>query len=148
TGNDTRAVEAGAHAYAARSGQYRSLTRWEVDRAGNLTGMIEMPMAVGLIGGATKSHPTARVSLDILKTTTAEKLARTIAAVGLAQNFSALKALATTGIQKGHMALHAKNIAVMAGAEGPEIDAVAREMVQGGKVRVDIAEEILARLRG
>lgn len=148
TGNDTRAVEAGAHAYAARSGQYRSLTRWEVDQAGNLTGMIEMPMAVGLIGGATKSHPTARVALDILKTTTAEKLARTIAAVGLAQNFSALKALATTGIQKGHMALHAKNIAVMAGAEGPEIDAVASEMVQGGKVRVDIAEEILARLRG
>lgn len=148
TGNDTRAVEAGAHAYAARSGQYRSLTRWEVDQAGNLTGMIEMPMAVGLIGGATKSHPTARIALDILKTTTAEKLARTIAAVGLAQNFSALKALATTGIQKGHMALHAKNIAVMAGAQGPEIDAVAREMVQGGKVRVDIAEEILSRLRG
>ncbi len=148
TGNDTRAVEAGAHAYAARSGQYRSLTRWEVDQAGNLTGMIEMPMAVGLIGGATKSHPTARVALDILKTTTAEKLARTIAAVGLAQNFSALKALATTGIQKGHMALHAKNIAVMAGAMGQEIDTVARALVEEGKVRVDVAETILARLRG
>lgn len=148
TGNDTRAVEAGAHAYAARSGQYRSLTRWEVDQAGNLTGMIEIPMAVGLIGGATKSHPTARVALDILKTTTAEKLARTIAAVGLAQNFSALKALATTGIQKGHMALHAKNIAVMAGAKGPEIDTVAKALVEEGKVRVDIAEDILARLRG
>lgn len=148
TGNDTRAVEAGAHAYAARSGQYRSLTRWEVDQNGNLTGMIEMPMAVGLIGGATKSHPTARVALDIMNTKTAEKLARVIAAVGLAQNFSALKALATTGIQKGHMALHAKNIAVMAGAKGPEIDAVAKELVEGGKVRVDIAEEILARMRG
>ncbi|MDF0750528.1 hydroxymethylglutaryl-CoA reductase, degradative [Marinobacter sp. 71-i] len=148
TGNDTRAVEAGAHAYAARSGQYRSLTRWEVDQEGNLTGMIEMPMAVGLIGGATKSHPTARVALDVMNTRTAEKLARVIAAVGLAQNFSALKALATTGIQKGHMALHAKNIAVMAGATGPEIDTVARELVEGGKVRVDIAEEILARLRG
>lgn len=148
TGNDTRAVEAGAHAYAARSGQYRSLTRWEVDHEGNLTGMIEMPMAVGLIGGATKSHPTARVALDVMNTRTAEKLARVIAAVGLAQNFSALKALATTGIQKGHMALHAKNIAVMAGATGPEIDTVARELVEGGKVRVDIAEEILARLRG
>lgn len=148
TGNDTRAVEAGAHAYAARSGQYRSLTRWEVDQEGNLTGMIEMPMAVGLIGGATKSHPTARVALDVMNTRTAEKLARVIAAVGLAQNFSALKALATTGIQKGHMALHAKNIAVMAGASGPEIDTVARALVEGGKVRVDIAEEILARLRG
>ena len=147
TGNDTRAVEAGAHAYAARSGQYRSLTRWEVDQDGNLTGMIEMPMAVGLIGGATKSHPTARIALEIMNTTTAEKLARVIAAVGLAQNFSALKALATTGIQKGHMALHAKNIAVMAGAKGPEIDTVARELVEGGKVRVDIAEEILLRMR-
>lgn len=148
TGNDTRAVEAGAHAYAARSGQYRSLTRWEVDRNGNLTGMIEMPMAVGLIGGATKSHPTARVALDIMNAKTAEKLARVIAAVGLAQNFSALKALATTGIQKGHMALHAKNIAVMAGAKGAEIETVARELVEGGKVRVDIAEEILSRMRG
>ena len=147
TGNDTRAVEAGAHAYAARSGQYRSLTRWEIDQDGNLTGMIEMPMAVGLIGGATKSHPTARIALEIMNTTTAEKLARVIAAVGLAQNFSALKALATTGIQKGHMALHAKNIAVMAGAKGPEIDTVARELVEGGKVRVDIAEEILLRMR-
>lgn len=147
TGNDTRAVEAGAHAYAARSGQYRSLTRWEVDQDGNLTGMIEMPMAVGLIGGATKSHPTARIALEIMNTTTAEKLARVIAAVGLAQNFSALKMLATTGIQKGHMALHAKNIAVMAGAKGPEIDTVARVLVEGGKVRVDIAEEILLRMR-
>jgi len=147
TGNDTRAVEAGAHAYAARSGQYRSLTRWEVDQDGNLTGMIEMPMAVGLIGGATKSHPTARIALEIMNTTTAEKLARVIAAVGLAQNFSALKALATTGIQKGHMALHAKNIAVMAGAAGPDIDTVARELVEGGIVRVDIAEEILLRMR-
>jgi len=148
TGNDTRAVEAGAHAYAARSGHYRSLTQWEMDQDGNLTGMIEMPMAVGLIGGATKSHPIARVSLEIMKTRTAEKLARVIAAVGLAQNFSALKALATTGIQKGHMALHAKNIAVMAGAKGTEIDAVAKELAEGGKVRVDIAEAILARLRG
>ena len=147
TGNDTRAVEAGAHAYAARSGQYRSLTRWEIDQDGNLTGMIEMPMAVGLIGGATKSHPTARIALEIMNTTTAEKLARVIAAVGLAQNFSALKALATTGIQKGHMALHAKNIAVMAGAAGPDIDTVARELVEGGIVRVDIAEEILLRMR-
>ena len=118
TGNDCRAVEAGAHAYAARTGQYSSLTRWEADADGNLTGTIEMPLAVGLIGGATRSHPTARIALDIMNITTAERLACTIAAVGLAQNFAALKALATTGIQKGHMALHAKNIAVMAGAVG------------------------------
>ena len=148
TGNDTRAVEAGAHAYAAQTGRYRSLTHWEADRDGNLTGMIEIPMPVGLIGGATKSHPTARIALDIMAVKSADQLARTIAAVGLAQNFSALKALATTGIQKGHMALHAKNIAVMAGAIGTEIEAVARDLVKLGKVRVDIAEEVLSKLRG
>ncbi|WP_111498010.1 hydroxymethylglutaryl-CoA reductase, degradative [Marinobacter bohaiensis] len=148
TGNDTRAVEAGAHAYAARSGQYRSLTRWEVDADGNLTGTIEMPLAVGLIGGATRSHPTARIALDIMGIQTAERLACTIAAVGLAQNFAALKALATTGIQKGHMALHAKNIAVMVGATGDEVDKVAQELVAQGKVRVDVAEAILKSLRG
>lgn len=148
TGNDTRAVEAGAHAYAAQTGRYRSLTHWEADSDGSLTGMIEMPMPVGLIGGATKSHPTARVALDILAVESADELASTIAAVGLAQNFSALKALATTGIQKGHMALHAKNIAVMAGALGAEIDTVAQDLVSMGKVRVDVAEELLSKLRG
>lgn len=147
TGNDTRAVEAGAHAYAARSGQYGSLTRWEVDADGNLTGTIEMPLAVGLIGGATRSHPTARIALDIMGIETADRLARIIAAVGLAQNFAALKALATTGIQKGHMALHAKNIAVMVGATGEEIEQVAKELVSLGKVRMDVAEEILKSLR-
>ncbi|MDN3561046.1 hydroxymethylglutaryl-CoA reductase, degradative [Vreelandella neptunia] len=147
TGNDCRAVEAGAHAYAARTGQYSSLTRWETDADGNLTGTIEMPLAVGLIGGATRSHPTARIALDIMNITTAERLACTIAAVGLAQNFAALKALATTGIQKGHMALHAKNIAVMAGAVGAEIEKVADALVKLGKVRVDVAEEILNEVR-
>ncbi|QUJ67164.1 hydroxymethylglutaryl-CoA reductase, degradative [Photobacterium sp. GJ3] len=147
TGNDTRAVEAGAHAYAARSGQYRSLTQWGIDGDGNLTGSIEIPLAVGLIGGATRSHPTASIALEIMNIQTAEQLARTIAAVGLAQNFSALKALATTGIQKGHMALHAKNIAVMAGALGDEIETVASQLVAQGKIRVDIAEEILTSLR-
>tara|TARA_R110001599_G_scaffold1744_7_gene8760 strand:- start:801 stop:2030 length:1230 start_codon:yes stop_codon:yes gene_type:complete len=147
TGNDCRAVEAGAHAYAARTGQYSSLTRWEADADGNLTGTIEMPLAVGLIGGATRSHPTARIALDIMNITTAERLACTIAAVGLAQNFAALKALATTGIQKGHMALHAKNIAVMAGAVGDEIEKVADALVKLGKVRVDVAEEILNEVR-
>lgn len=148
TGNDTRAVEAGAHAYAARSGQYGSLTQWEIDADGNLTGSIEMPLAVGLIGGATRSHPTARIALDILGVETADRLAGIIAAVGLAQNFAALKALATTGIQKGHMALHAKNIAVMVGAVGDEIDKVAQELVTKGKVRMDVAEDILKSLRG
>ncbi|WP_249975700.1 hydroxymethylglutaryl-CoA reductase, degradative [Vreelandella olivaria] len=147
SGNDTRAVEAGAHAYASRSGRYRSLTHWEVGEEGNLTGTLEIPMPVGLVGGATRSHPTARQCLNILGVQTADRLARIIAAVGLAQNFAAMKALATTGIQKGHMALHAKNIALMAGAESDEIDKVAALLVEGGRVRFDIAEQLLATLR-
>lgn len=148
TGNDTRAVEAGAHAYAARSGRYTSLTTYEVNKDGDLSAAIELPLAVGLIGGATKVHPTARASLAILGVTTAERLARIIAAVGLAQNFSALKALATTGIQKGHMALHAQNIAMMAGAVGEEIDRVARVLVERASVRVDVAQKVLEEVRG
>ncbi|MEZ5702310.1 MAG: hydroxymethylglutaryl-CoA reductase, degradative [Burkholderiaceae bacterium] len=148
TGNDTRAVEAGAHAYAARSGRYASLSTWEVSAEGDLVGSIELPMAVGLVGGATRLHPSARLALKILGITTAEGLARVIAAVGLAQNFSAMKALATTGIQKGHMSLHSQNIAMMAGALGEEIDAVARALVERGTVRLDVAEEVLAGLRG
>lgn len=148
TGNDTRAVESGAHAYAVRNGKYSSLTHWEINADGDLVGSLEMPMAVGLIGGATKLHPTARACLDILNVTTADQLARIIAAVGLAQNFAALKALATTGVQKGHMSLHAQNIAMMAGALGEEIDLVARALVQLGTVRIDIAEKELAKLRG
>jgi hydroxymethylglutaryl-CoA reductase len=148
TGNDTRAVEAGAHAYAARSGRYSSLTTYEVDKDGNLSASIELPLAVGLIGGATKVHPTARACLAILGVTTAERLARIIAAVGLAQNFSALKALATTGIQKGHMALHAQNIAMMAGAVGEEIDRVARLLVERASVRMDVAQKVLEEVRG
>ncbi len=147
TGNDTRALEAGAHAYAARSGQYSSLSRWECDQNGNLVGMLEMPMAVGLIGGATKVHPMAKISLKILKTQKAEKLAQVMAAVGLVQNFSALKALATTGIQKGHMALHSKNIAMMVGAMGDEVDQLAQRLVELGKIRSDFAEEELTNLR-
>lgn len=148
TGNDTRAVEAGAHAYAARNGRYASLSTWECNAAGDLVGTLELPMAVGLVGGATKLHPTARVALKILGVQTAEELARIIAAVGLAQNFAALKALATTGIQKGHMALHAQNIALMAGAAGDEVERVARALVARGEVRIDVAQEELARLRG
>ena len=147
TGNDTRAVEAGAHAYAARKGHYGSLTDWEVTASGDLAGSIEVPMAVGLIGGATKLHPTAKAALKILDVRSADELARIIAAVGLAQNFSAIKALATTGIQKGHMALHSQNIAMMAGAVGEEIDRVARVLVAQGTVRLDVAEAELLRLR-
>jgi hydroxymethylglutaryl-CoA reductase len=147
TGNDTRAVEAGAHAYAARDGRYGSLTHYEVSKDGDLVGSIELPLAVGLIGGATKIHPTAQACLKILGVTTAERLARVIAAVGLAQNFSALKALATVGIQSGHMALHAQNVAIMAGAVGDEVDAVARALVERKAVRIDVAQEILETIR-
>lgn len=147
TGNDTRAVEAGAHAYAARGGRYSSLTRYEINKDGDLSGSIELPLAVGLIGGATKIHPTAQACLKILGVTTAERLARIIAAVGLAQNFSALKALATVGIQSGHMALHAQNIAIMAGAVGDEVEAVAKVLVERKAVRIDVAQGILEELR-
>ena len=147
TGNDTRAIEAGAHAYAAISGQYSPLTRWEVDKDGNLVGTLEMPLALGIIGGATKAHPTARACLEIMGVETAEKLQRITAAVGLCQNFAALKALATVGVQKGHMALHAQNIALMAGAKGTEIDQIALKMTQKGSVRLDVAESELKLLR-
>ncbi len=147
TGNDTRAVEAGAHAYAARKGRYSSLTNWEVTREGNLAGVLELPMAVGLVGGATKAHPMAQTALKILGVTTAVQLAGIIAAVGLAQNFAALRVLATTGVQKGHMALHSHNIAMMAGAVGAEVEALAKILVAGGKVRVDVAEAELKKLR-
>lgn len=147
TGNDTRAVEAGAHAYASRTGRYRSLSRWEVDKEGNLCGSLEMPMAVGLIGGATKIHPTAKKNLAILGIKTADELARVICAVGLAQNYAAMKALVTTGIQKGHMSLHAKNIAIVAGATGNEVDIIAQQLIQEGKIRQDVAEMMLAKIR-
>lgn len=147
TGNDTRAVEAGAHAYATRQGSYRSLTHWEKDKYGNLVGSIEVPMAVGLIGGATKLHPIAKANLQILDVQNANQLAEIIAAVGLAQNFSALKSLATVGIQKGHMSLHAQNIAMMAGAIGDEVEKIAKILVDKALVRIDIAQEELTKLR-
>ena len=113
-----------------------------------MAGVIEIPMAVGLVGGATKLHPMARAALKILNIASASELARVIAAVGLAQNFSAMKALATTGIQKGHMTLHSHNIAMMAGAVGEEVDQLAKILVAKGGVRIDIAEKELALLRG
>jgi len=146
TGNDWRAIEAGAHAYAARSGRYASLTTWERDADGDLVGSIELPMAVGLIGGATKVHPTAKVSVRILDVASAEELAGVIATVGLAQNLAALRALATEGIQRGHMALHARNVAAAAGARGVLVDEVAAQMVREGTIREDRAREILSAL--
>ena len=148
TGNDTRAVEAGAHAYAARKGRYSSLSTWEVTGDGALAGTIEMPMPVGLVGGATKVHPTAQACLKILGISTASDLARIIAAVGLAQNFGAMKALATVGIQKGHMGLHAQNVAIVVGAVGDEVDRLAKILIEKRQVRQDVAAEELAKLRG
>ncbi|MEM5812123.1 MAG: hydroxymethylglutaryl-CoA reductase, degradative [Candidatus Aenigmatarchaeota archaeon] len=147
TGNDWRAVEAGAHSYASLRGRYTTLTKYYRDNNGDLVGEIEMPIAVGLVGGATKTHPVAKIALKILGVKTAKELSEVIASVGLAQNFAALRALATEGIQKGHMRLHARNIAVMAGAKGDEIERVASRMAQENKIRVDRAKEILDEIR-
>jgi len=147
TGNDWRAVEAGAHAYAARSGRYTSLTQWEKDTSGALVGTIEMPMPVGLVGGATKTHPLARLALKIMDVRSADELGQVAVAVGLAQNLGALRALATEGIQRGHMALHARNIALVAGAVGAEIDTVAKRMAAEKDVRTDRALALLEELR-
>ena len=143
TGNDWRAIEAGAHAYAARSGRYTSLSRWGQDADGNLVGTLEMPMAVGIIGGATKVHPGAQAALTLMGVKTAAELAEVIVAVGLAQNMAALRALATEGIQRGHMSLHARQVAIAAGATGDMIELVAKRMVEEKVVRIDRAEEIL-----
>lgn len=147
TGNDFRAIEAGAHAYASRSGQYTSLSRYYKDKNGNLAGELELPMAVGIIGGAGSIHPKAKLCKKILGIKTAKELAEIVVSLGLAQNFAAVFALSTVGIQKGHMSLHAKNIAVMAGAKGDEIDKVASQMVKEGKIKLDRAEEILKEIR-
>jgi hydroxymethylglutaryl-CoA reductase len=143
TGNDWRAIEAGAHAYASRNGHYGSLTTWEKDKQGHLVGTIEMPMSLGLVGGATKTHPMAQVSLRILDVKSAQELAEIAVAVGLAQNLGALRALATEGIQRGHMALHARNIAMQAGAVGEEVDWVVKQMVQARDVRTERAGALL-----
>lgn len=147
TGNDHRAIEAGAHAYAARNGQYGTLSHWEKNSDGDLVGSIELPMAVGLIGGATKVHPTAKVALKILGVKTANELGEVMAAVGLAQNLGALRALAHEGIQRGHMSLHARNVAITAGASGPLIDMIVERMVEERKVRMDRAKELLEEYR-
>jgi hydroxymethylglutaryl-CoA reductase len=146
TGQDTRALEAGAHSYAAISGRYRSLTTYEKDEHGNLVGTIEIPVAVGLIGGASAVHPVAKAAVKILGVKTAIELAEAIASVGLAQNFAALRALVTEGIQRGHMKLHARNVATSAGATGELVDRVAQKMVDERKVRFDRAQELIREL--
>jgi len=143
TGNDWRAIEAGAHAYAARSGKYTSLSTWNKDADGNLVGTLEMPMAVGIVGGATKVHPAAQAAIKLMGVKTANELAEIIVSVGLAQNMAALRALATEGIQRGHMSLHARQVAIAAGANGEMIEKVAAQMVAEKVVRIDRAEEIL-----
>ena len=146
TGNDWRAIEAGAHAYAARSGKYTSLSTWGTDADGNLVGTLEMPIAVGIVGGATKVHPAAQASVKLMGVKTASELAEIIVSVGLGQNLAALRALATEGIQRGHMSLHARQVAIAAGAEGELIEKVAAQMVTEKTVRIDRAEEILKSL--
>ncbi len=143
TCNDHRAVEAGAHAYAVKDGHYTALSVWEKNSKGDLVGSIELPMAVGLIGGAVRTHPVAKIALKILNAKTANEFGEVLAAVGLAQNLGALRALAHEGIQKGHMSLHARNIAIAAGAEGELIDSVAQKMVQERKIRMDRAKELI-----
>jgi len=147
SGNDTRAIEAGAHSFAARGGTYRSLSVYEKNRDGDLVGTIELPVAVGTVGGATRVHPVARANMKILGLNSADDLGRILASVGLAQNFAALRALATEGIQRGHMSLHAKNVAVQAGAVGDEIDIVAAKMAAEKKINVDRAKELLSEMK-
>jgi hydroxymethylglutaryl-CoA reductase len=146
TGNDWRAIEAGAHAYAARDGKYTSLSEWHIDEGGELVGELEMPMAAGIVGGATRAHPAASVCLKILGVKSARELAEIIVSVGLAQNLAALRALATEGIQRGHMSLHAKQIAITAGAKGQLVEKVAQRMIRENVIRLERAQELVRQL--
>jgi hydroxymethylglutaryl-CoA reductase len=143
TGNDFRAIEAGAHAFAGYEGKYVPLTKYYKNEKGDLVGEIDIPLALGLVGGAIKIHPLAKINAKILGVKKVEELASIIASVGLAQNFAALRAIATTGIQSGHMKLHAKNLAVQAGAVGEQINLVAKKMIEQKDVSQASAEKIL-----
>ncbi|MGC8954060.1 hydroxymethylglutaryl-CoA reductase, degradative [Desulfurococcus amylolyticus] len=143
TGQDHRAIEAGAHAYASRTGVYKPLSYWEVTSDNYLAGSLEIPLQIGVVGGAVKVHPVAKIALKILGVNTARELAEVMAAVGLAQNLAALRALVTEGIQKGHMRLHARNLAIMAGASGDLIDKVAEKMIRDGRIRYDYAKQLV-----
>jgi hydroxymethylglutaryl-CoA reductase len=146
TGNDWRAIEAGAHAYASRGGTYTSLTQWWTDESGNLRGSIELPLAVGIVGGATRVHPAAPIALKILSIESANQLAEVVAAVGLAQNLAAIRALATEGIQRGHMSLHARQIAVAAGASGDLVARVVQKMIEEDNIRLERAKQLVQEL--
>jgi hydroxymethylglutaryl-CoA reductase len=148
TGNDWRAIEAGAHAYAARNGHYSSLTRWWKDDRSNLRGSIELPLAVGIVGGATRVHPTAGVALKILGIQSARELAEVIAAVGLAQNLAAIRALATVGIQQGHMRMHARQLAIAAGANEKQVEQVVERLIADGAIRLERARTLVQELNG
>lgn len=143
TGNDWRAVEAGAHAYAARDGQYRALSEWSCDEEGNLKGVIELPLSIGSVGGTLSVHPTAQLAYRILDEPSAAELARILAAVGLGQNLAALKALVTEGIQKGHMGLQAKSLAIRVGAEDDNIERVADKLQEAEHMNSKTAAKIL-----
>lgn len=143
TGNDWRAVEAGAHAYASRNGQYGSMTTWSVDHAGNLVGELELPMSLGIVGGASRVHPMAKIAYQLLRVESAQELSRVIVSVGLAQNLGALKALVTDGIQKGHMALHSRSVAMAAGATGELVDIIAEKLVEAKEIRVGYAKKLM-----
>jgi len=147
TGNDWRAIEAGAHAYAARSGEYRSLSTWSQNREGDLVGTLELPLALGIVGGATRAHPGAQVALKVLGVKTASELAQVVASVGLAQNLAALRALATEGIQRGHMSLHARQIVLSIGATGNEVAQITEQLVAEKTIRSERAAELLAAMR-
>ena len=147
TGNDHRAIEAGAHAYAAIKGQYTALSNWSKNKENDLVGTIEMPMAVGLVGGAIRTHPIAKISLKILGVKTAREFGEVLAAVGLAQNLGALRALAHEGIQKGHMALHARNVAIAAGAKKENINLIVEKMIKENKIRIDRAKELIEEIK-
>jgi hydroxymethylglutaryl-CoA reductase len=146
TGNDTRAVEAGAHAWAAQSGQYRPLALWQVEND-FLFGQLEMPLALGTVGGTMRAHPTAQWALSLLGVASASELSEIVACVGLASNLSALRVLATSGIQRGHMSLHARSVAISAGAGPGEVEQVARMIVECGHISEASARSILHRMR-
>jgi hydroxymethylglutaryl-CoA reductase len=145
---DHRALEAGAHAYAAKTGRYRSLSKWSKNEDGDLVGELEMPMAVGLVGGATRSHPMAQIAVKILGCTKAQDLGEAMTAVGLAQNLGALRALTQEGIQHGHMRLHARNLVVMAGATPEQMEEAVKQLIDSGQIRFPKALEIVAKLKG
>lgn len=147
TGNDWRAVEAGAHAYAVKDGQYTSMSTWWKDEEGNLVGELELPMSLGIVGGATRVHPMAKMALKLLDVESAKELAEVIVSVGLAQNLGALKALATEGIQRGHMSLHSRSVAMAAGATGELIDIVTNEMIRQNEIRVGKAKELVEKYK-